>query len=95
MANIQVKRPDTPLANTPKPITIGRLKEVRDSLRKDSKIDMESANSLKNDVKYRLIPTSQTATEYTEQAKTYSNRAQEKAKNASKYNKIINKATKK
>lgn len=27
-----VTRPDTPLAATPEPVTIGRLKEVRDSL---------------------------------------------------------------
>jgi len=44
-------RPDTPLANTPEPkmVTIGRLKEVRDSLQK-------SAN-YKNAALKQIVPT--------------------------------------
>lgn len=73
-------------------VKVGRLRQVTDSLNKDSDIDMKLSNKLKNEAKYNLIPTSQKAKEYTEQAKTYSDRAQEKAKNAKRYGEMINKA---
>ena len=84
MAKTQVKRPDTPLAITPEPIKIGRLKEVRDSL----------SNSAERKVNYGETMVKRYP-ELNKESDSAIRSGMKDYNDSKRYNEIINKATKK
>ena len=80
----------------PKPkVTIGRLKQVVDSLKKEVSFNKKASSKLSDKAKYNLIPNSQQANEANSQSKVYSQRARDNSNKVNKYSSIISKASKK
>jgi len=80
----------------PKPkVTVGRLKQVVDSLKKEVSFDKKQSTKLYRQAKYNLIPNSQQSNEANSQSKVYTQRVINNSKKADRYNSIISKASEK
>jgi len=74
----------------PKPkVTVGRLKQVVDSLKKEVVFDKKESSKLSDKAKYNLIPKSQQANEANSQSKVYTQRVINNSKKVAKYSSIV------
>lgn len=89
-----MQRPDTPLADTPKPkpVTIGRLKQVVDSLKKERSFNQKMLPSYNGFTESNTLPSSINRRKYNDiesERKFYQDRINKETKSINKYEAII------